>query len=228
MIPFFQADRRRRSVVLLCLLIAAALFAVLTKSQTKIFWYITPATPFLAMAVGIGLSDSVAWLRAREQMLPVFFRPRAAIAAVAAIFGIAFLAAFYYYQIGVERKLAGLYMAGRYGPLLEQVRHSGLTQHIVILDYGRRKGVEGDSSGEFSHYRPEADFYAMVESLRGMQVEVAVPGTALPQGSWIATCDPRSYAWLVDHYQVTVALRPNAWCEVGRTSGVKSASSAQP
>jgi hypothetical protein len=226
-IPFFQPDRRRRSVVLLCLLIAGALFAVLTKSQTKIFWYITPATPFLALAVGIGLSDSVAWLRTRERTLPLFLGARAAYVAVGAIFGIAVAAAVYYYQIGVEKKLADSYMGGRYGPFLEEVRGLGLTRHVIILDYGDHKVVAGDTSGVFENYRPEAFFYALAETSRGMQVEVAVPGASLPAGSWVATCDPRSAAWLASHYQVAIALQPNRWCEAGRTEAVKPGFSAQ-
>jgi 4-amino-4-deoxy-L-arabinose transferase-like glycosyltransferase len=221
-IPFFRPDRRRRSAVLLCLLIAGVLLAVLTKSQTKLFWYITPATPFLALAVGIGLSDGVAWLHAREQTRSVWFGTRAAYAGVAAIFGIAILGAFYYYQIGVERKLAATYMGGRYGPLLEEVRQRGLTRHLMILDYGAHRIVLGDNSGQFMHYSPEAYFYAQVEASHGMQVEVAVPGAALPPGSWIATCDPRSHLWLANHDQIAVALQPNPWCEVGRTKSVLS------
>ncbi len=110
------------------------------------------------MAVSIGLSDGLAWLNAREQTLPVVFRPRVAYVAVAAIFGIAILAAVYYYQIGVERKLDGMYMEGRYGPFLEQIRHRGLTQRLIILDYGDHKQVRGDNTGQFANYSPEADF----------------------------------------------------------------------
>jgi 4-amino-4-deoxy-L-arabinose transferase-like glycosyltransferase len=220
-IPFFQPDRRRRSAVLLCLLIAGALFAVLTKSQTKLFWYITTATPFLALSVGIGLSSGVAWLRARQQMRPVFFGPRAAYVVVAAIFGFFILGAVYYYQIGVERKLAETYMGGRYGPLLEEVRQSGLTRHLVILDYGEYRQVLGDNTEQFMNYNPEAYFYALDEASHGMQVDVVIPGPALSPGSWIATCDPRSHVWLAKHYQVAVAMQPNRWCEVGRTVAMK-------
>jgi hypothetical protein len=220
-IPFFRPDQRRRSVALLCLLTCAVLLGVLTESQTKIFWYLAPATPFLALAVGIGVSDSLAWLRAREQKLPALFRPRIAYAAVAAIFGVANLAAVYYYQIGVERKLAGTYMEGRYGPFLNRVRHSGVTQHLVLLDYGSNEAMIDNKSGEFAHYSPEADFYAKVESARGMQVQVAVPDHDLPSGSWIATCDPRSNAWLTGRYHVAVVLRSNPWCTLEQILGAK-------
>ena len=220
-IPFFRPDQRRRSVALLCLLTCVVLLGVLTESQTKIFWYLAPATPFLALAVGIGVSDSLAWLRAREQKLPALFRPRIAYAAVAAIFGVANLAAVYYYQIGVERKLAGTYMEGRYGPFLNRVRHSGVTQHLVLLDYGSNEAMIDNKSGEFAHYSPEADFYAKVESARGMQVQVAVPDHDLPSGSWIATCDPRSNAWLTGRYHVAVVLRSNPWCTLEQILGAK-------
>jgi hypothetical protein len=201
---------------------------VLTKSKTKIFWYITPATPFLALAVGVGLSSGIAWLRAREQSGSLRIGSRAAYAATGALFALFIVAAFYYYQFGVERKLSVTYMGGRYGPLLEQVRQRGLTQHLIILDYGdHAEQVTTDKSDEFSHYRPEALFYAEAEAPRGMQVDVATPGSALPAGSWFATCDPRSYAWLASHYQVAVALQPDRWCEVGRTGDVKPGSSAQ-
>jgi 4-amino-4-deoxy-L-arabinose transferase-like glycosyltransferase len=226
-IPFFQSDRRRRSAVLLCLVMAGALFAVLTKSQTKLFWYIIPVTPFLALAVGIGLSDAVAWLRVREKTLPVLLGPRAAYAAIAVVFGAGILGAVYYYQIGVERKLADIYEGGRYGPLLEQIRQRGLARHLLIVDYGEQTSMVGDISGQFDNYNPSPYFYALAEAPRGMQVDIQPPGTALTPGSWVLTCDPRSYAWLANHYQISVALQPNRWCEAGRAMGPKSGPSVQ-
>ena len=221
MVPFLRPDRRRRSVTLLCLFTSAVLLAVLTESKTKIFWYLAPATPFLALAIGIGISDSLAWLRAHERKLPTLFRPRIAYAVVASIFGIANLATVYYYQIGVERKLAGTYMEGRYGPFLNQIRSSGLTQRLVLLDYGSSEAMIDSTNGEFAHYSPEADFYAKVESARGMQVQVVVPDHDLPSGSWVATCDPRSNAWLTGRYHVAVLLQSNPWCALEQIHGVK-------
>jgi 4-amino-4-deoxy-L-arabinose transferase-like glycosyltransferase len=214
-VPFFQPDRRRRSVVLMCLVTSGVLVAVLTKSQTKIFWYLVPALPFLALAIGIGASDGLAWLRARENLLPRLFRPRYAQGAVAVIFGIAILAVIYYYQFGVEKKLADSYMGGRYGPLLEQVRHSGLTNRLVILDDGAPREIVGDNP-EFAHYSPEAYFYGAVETSRGMTTQVVVPGTAFTAGTWVATCDPRANHWLGQRYRVAVILQPNQWCKLER------------
>jgi 4-amino-4-deoxy-L-arabinose transferase-like glycosyltransferase len=215
--PFFRRDRRRRSIALICLLTAAVLLAVLTQSKTKVFWYAVPAAPLLALSVGIGLSDGLSWVRARERTLPAWLRPRFAYAAVTAIFAMAILATLYYYQFGVERKLAPTYMEGRYGPFLEQIRHAGLTQRLVVLDYGAYKEVVGDNPALFAHYSPEAYFYAGVESSRGMQVQVVVPGPALRAGTWVATCDPRSEAWLTRHYRVAIAMQPNQWCKFERT-----------
>jgi 4-amino-4-deoxy-L-arabinose transferase-like glycosyltransferase len=216
-VPFLRSDGRRRSVTVLCILTAVVLLAVLTRSQTKIFWYLAPATPFLALAVGIGVSDSLAWFRAREQRLPARF----AYATVAIVFGATCLAAIYYYQIGVERKLEGTYMEGRYGPFLEQVRHSGLTQHLLLLDYGSREAVVDTRTGDFAHYSPEADFFAKVEDARGMQVQVIAPDHDLPSGSWIATCDPRSTAWLASRYQVVLVLQAKPWCALEQTVGAR-------
>jgi 4-amino-4-deoxy-L-arabinose transferase-like glycosyltransferase len=220
-IPLFRTDRYRRAVILLCLLVSAVLLAVLTVSKTKIFWYLAPATPFLALAVGIGVSDSLAWLRIHEHKLPALFRPRIAYAATAAIFGIANLAAVYYYQFGVERKLAGTYMEGRYGPFLSQIHRTGLTQRLTLLDYGSKVAMIDSNSGDFAHYSPEADFYAEVEDERGLQVQVVAPDHDLPSGSWIATCDPRSNAWLTGRYYVAVVLQPNSWCALEKILGTK-------
>jgi 4-amino-4-deoxy-L-arabinose transferase-like glycosyltransferase len=221
LIPFFQPNKCRRSVLLLCLLISAVLLAVLTVSKTKIFWYLAPATPFLALALGIGVADSLAWVRAHEQKLPPLFRRHTAYAATAVIFGIANLAAIYYYQVGVERKLDGTYMEGRYGPFLNQIHHTGLTRRITLLDYGSKVAMIDSNSGDFAHYSPEADFYAEVENARGLRVQVVAPDRDLPSGSWIATCDPRSKAWLTGRYYVAVVLQPNPWCALEQILGAK-------
>lgn len=226
-VPWFGPDRRRRSVSLLCLLAAGVLLAVLTGSHTKIFWYLAPATPFLALAVGIGVSDGLAWLRARRQRLPVLFQPRIAYAAVAVIFGAASLASVYYYQFGVERRLAGTYMGGRYGPFLEQVRHSGLTRRLFVVDDGSSEARLNEESAELAHYSPEADFYAGVEDGRGMRVQVVAPDRDLPPGSWVATCDPRSSAWLTGRYQVTIVLQSSRWCVLEQIHGAQIASLAR-
>ncbi len=73
-----------------------------------------------------------------------------------------------------------------------------------------------------------ADFYAKLENLRGMQVEVAVPGKHLEPQRWIATCDPRSHAWISARYDVAVALAPDRWCLLERTRAKKPASAECP
>ena len=112
-------------------------------------------------------------------------------------------------------------MEGRYGPFLNQIRHSGLTQHLVLLDYGSKEAMIDSNSGDFAHYSPEADFYAKVEGARGMQVQVVAPEHDLPSGSWIATCDPRSNAWLMGRYYVAVVLQANPWCALEQIRSAK-------
>ncbi len=222
LIPFFQNNGRRRSLVLICLITSAALFAVVTRSQTKFFWYIAPVTPLLALASGVGLSDGLRWLEKKRQTLPAIFHPRVAQAVLTAIFSVAVLGAAYYYQMGVERKLSASNMEGRYGPFLEQVRRSGLTKRLLVVDFGFTQPELLDFTGP--NYSPEATFFAKVESARGMQVQIVVPGHDLPAGSWVATCDPRSSAWLKDRYNMTTVVLQDAWCQVARANGSETAS----
>jgi 4-amino-4-deoxy-L-arabinose transferase-like glycosyltransferase len=225
--PFFRPERRRRSVVLLCLVVTGVLLAVLTNSQTKVFWYLAPATPFLALAAGIGLSDGLAWLRNRERTHGALVQARIAYLAVTAIFATANVGAIYYYQFGVERKLSSAYMGGRYGPFLEEIRHSDLTRNLILLDEGSSEAMIDNQTGDFAHYSPEADFFAKVEDAHGMRVRVVAPGSDLPSGTWIATCDPRSHAWLTARYQVAVVLQSRPWCALEQTRGTRTASAAQ-
>ena len=212
-------------MTMLCLMVAGVLLAVLTKSQTKIFWYLAPATPFLALAVGLGLSDGLAWVRNRERSPRTVLQLRIAYAAVVALFVIANLGAVYYYQVGVERKLSSTNMEGRYGPFLEEIRQSNRTRDLIVLDEGSNEARAMISQNpEFAHYSPEAEFFANVEDAHGMRVRVMVPGQSLPPGTWIATCDPRSNTWLTQRYEVDVALRSGSWCAFEETRGVKTAS----
>jgi 4-amino-4-deoxy-L-arabinose transferase-like glycosyltransferase len=64
------ADPRRRSISTLCLLCAATSFVVLETSQTKIYWYLAPILPFLAIAAALGVTDGLRWIKAQEARLP--------------------------------------------------------------------------------------------------------------------------------------------------------------
>jgi 4-amino-4-deoxy-L-arabinose transferase-like glycosyltransferase len=69
-------DARRRSLVMLCLSCAATILIVLSSAQTKIYWYVTPILPFLAIAAALGVSDGLGWIKARERSLPKLVRAR--------------------------------------------------------------------------------------------------------------------------------------------------------
>jgi 4-amino-4-deoxy-L-arabinose transferase-like glycosyltransferase len=210
-IPLFKANRLRFSIVLFCVLVSAFFFTVLSGSKTKIFWYLAPITPFLAVSVGLGVSDTFAWLREQSRLRGAVTQLRVAYLMLFAVYGTANLGIIYYYQIGVEKKLANVYMGGRYGPFLESVRLSNLTQNVIVLDDG--------SSEALGHYSPEADFFAEVERSRGMHVRVAVPGGNLLPGTWVASCDPRSKAWLAENYRLATVLQSQPWCVLELTQG---------
>jgi 4-amino-4-deoxy-L-arabinose transferase-like glycosyltransferase len=181
-ITFSGSNQRRRSVALLCLLTAAVILTILSGSQTKIQWYITPAAPLLALATSIGLSEVLVWLRGlRDARLSAFAVKTAAVLLIA-VFAAGLARTVFYYQVVLQRGLAELYMGGRYGPFLEEIRKSGLTKQVMIVDSGAdHTGV--DLYGPMDHYNPEAIFFARVENRQGMQVSVSNPGAALvPRG----------------------------------------------
>jgi 4-amino-4-deoxy-L-arabinose transferase-like glycosyltransferase len=214
-IPFLRRNARCSSLVMFCLLVAAILFAVLSLSQTKVFWYLDPVTPFLALASGVGLSQGLEWIKHRGTDTPIW--QRWALPTVFLIYCLGALATVYYYQIGLQHKLDQGYMGGRYGRLLDQVRKRGYTNALTIVDEG--VSVPGGPPEIRHNYHPEADFYRKLETARGMDIRIIPPGVPLPSGSWIATCNPRSSLWLKTHYKITVVFQPNRWCSLDRTPG---------
>jgi hypothetical protein len=73
-LPVLGSDDRRRSMAVLYLSCAATLLAVIPAAQTKLYWYLTPTIPFLAIAAGLGVSDGLRWIKAREPQLPRLLR----------------------------------------------------------------------------------------------------------------------------------------------------------
>ena len=68
-LPVLGSDDRRHSMAVLCLSCGATSLAVITAAQTKLYWYLTPTIPFLAIAAGLGVSDGLRWIKAREPQL---------------------------------------------------------------------------------------------------------------------------------------------------------------
>jgi hypothetical protein len=66
-LPVLGSDDRRRLMAVLCLSCAATSLAVITAAQTKLYWYLTHTIPFLAIAAGLGVSDGLRWIKARER-----------------------------------------------------------------------------------------------------------------------------------------------------------------
>ena len=80
-LPVLGSDDRRRSMAVLCLSCAATLLAVITAAQTKLYWYLTPPVP--GDRCGVGVSDGLRWIKAREPQLPRLLRERPLTIAIA-------------------------------------------------------------------------------------------------------------------------------------------------
>lgn len=177
----FGTDARRRSMTVLCLSCAAAMFFVLTTAQTKIYWYATPIVPFLAIAAALGVSDGLRWIKAREERLPGAFHARPLKAALAVLLALVSAVSLYRNQV-VTLQTAQLASNGQlwYGELFEELQARGNPSDVVVIDSG---------FGEW--YNPMLKFYAEIARTKGLRVISAAYGTPVAVGELVATCDPK-------------------------------------
>jgi 4-amino-4-deoxy-L-arabinose transferase-like glycosyltransferase len=185
MLTVFAADPRRRSLLILCLSSAAALFVVLEISQTKLDWYLTPILPFLAIATALGITDGLRWIKSRESHVPKLFRARPLQIALGVLLVVVSGASLYRNQVLKPRRAE--HGQGWYGAVFDELEARGKSS-VIILD----RGWEEEQS-----YNPVLKFYADIARTNGLRVEIT-PATpaSLPTGKLVATCDPNWVPWL--------------------------------
>jgi 4-amino-4-deoxy-L-arabinose transferase-like glycosyltransferase len=221
-LTIFGTDFRRRSLASLCLLCAAAILVVLTISRTKIYWYITPVLPFLALAAALGAADGLRWIKSREPSLPKLSRARPL-------------------QVVLGLLLAAVCAASIYRNQVMKLRDAEQDPYWSQLWYGKlfdKLQARGDSSvfvldGGYwglGNYNPVLKFYADIAREKGLQVKIPafdlfslgadVPddyekmknynpyskitqlnyvqeiSPPLPKGELVATCDFKLIPWL--------------------------------
>ena len=179
--------RKVKSAALFCYanLVWVCLLIVFSISRTKIFWYIVPAYPFVAIAFAIAAHRLFQLL---ERWLPTVFgasigriKPRHLIATLALV--AAALAAFHY-RYDVLPPAQNVPMA-RYGELFADLSGRGY-RRIATLDAGVY------NNDDLADYTPQRWFYTLVWRGRGLDISQAAPSDApvpLP-GRVLATCDP--------------------------------------
>jgi 4-amino-4-deoxy-L-arabinose transferase-like glycosyltransferase len=177
-------NRRRRSVVILCLISTLGILVILTSSQTKLFWYTTPVLPFLAIASAIGLVDALNLINVRAGHLPLRGLLQIALGLVLALISALSL---YRNQV-IEPSVAA--EQGWYGALFQELKAYGNIEDILVLD----NGFEGTSK----NYNPVLKFYADIARADGLRIKRVTEWTsaALPEDKIISTCDPDAIPFL--------------------------------
>jgi|HubBroStandDraft_1064217.scaffolds.fasta_scaffold09029_4 4-amino-4-deoxy-L-arabinose transferase-like glycosyltransferase len=192
-------DPARRRLCLLMLLTACSWLIALSCANTKIYWYVAPVVPLLAIAIAIGTTT---YLRSREQSTWVVLRPAI----------LAMLIAFWY--LNIRAPAADTPYAAdqvQYGAFLNDIRGDIPLAGAVILD----RGLPNDAG--FQYYNPVARFYAGDAARRGVRIDIATPGARIAGDTTIISCDPLVRNWLkVQPFFIMV--QGNTHCVLGRAS----------
>lgn len=208
-LPLLAPDRRRRSLVLICVLSAGALLGVLMTAKTQLFWYAAPAIPLLSIAAALGVSDGMRWVASRERPLPGFLRIGRIRAALGALLSLGVLNCLYLNQVRFPRQARQADHAQFYGQFLKRLQTDNVGSGLVIVD----SGVSNNAG--FEAYNPILKFYAEIAEEHGISVSVVQPGFRLAFGTLTASCDAKSLAWLTNRYEFMVR-HSDAWCAFGQ------------
>jgi 4-amino-4-deoxy-L-arabinose transferase-like glycosyltransferase len=202
LLPTLVAERRdtdpgRRRLCLLMLLTACSWLIVLSCAKTKLYWYIAPAVPLLAVAAGIATTT---FLRRREQPGRIVFRPVC----------FALLLVFWYLNVRApDPTQVNASDQVRYGEFLRDVRGELPADGAVIID----QGLPNDAG--FEHYNPVALFHAEDADRHGSRIRIVAPGTPIANNATLISCDPPVREWLKQQ-QFFTALGGDSHCILGR------------
>ena len=205
-------DPRRHSASLLCLVSGAVVLLVISKAETKHYWYAAPMIPLQSIAGGMGCVDALRWWSRREphRLLP------GCRSAEGALFGMLACALVLCVMRNQVWSVRGLRLGQNdqfwYGNFLNGLRDDHAAHRLTVLDDGLP-----NKSG-FVNYNPMLQFYAAWESHDGMKVALGQAGAALAPGSAVATCDPTARAWLRRRGDLVVEHCDSA-CMFGRIAG---------
>jgi hypothetical protein len=202
-------DPARRRLCLLMMLTAMSWLIALSCASTKIYWYVAPVVPLLAIAIG---TATTTYLRGHDQSGKVVLRPII----------LSLLLAFWYLNIRAPDPSTP-YTADQvqYGGFLDAVHGEIPPEGAVIVDHG----LPNDAG--FQDYNPVARFFATVATWRGVPINVVAPGAPIATDATIVSCDPQVRDWLKTR-QFFTAIKATARCVLGRVSIGPGDVSAKP
>jgi len=159
--------------------VGATMLSVFSLSQTKIFWYMVPIYPILAIMLAI-LCDRALRLLKLSRAGPLDSRQLVVSVATA------LLAASEVWTKSVALPPVEDLPQGRYGEVFAELNKAGI--HWVRAIDG---GVVNDD--DLIDYTPQLHLYALAWGGRGMHVKLGGSGdlAALGRGEVVVTCDPQ-------------------------------------
>ncbi len=198
----FGPETKRRVLAQACLISGAVIFGIITASKSKLYWYVAPTVPLMAMAAAIGVSDLARW-RGGSRIVPT-------VVSLLLLAGVGF--------VFVRNQRTDVYTAywaenGQYwyGQLFDQLERNSV-HRVVVPDGGLRY------QGGPPDYNALLRFHAEVARDHGLEVVTVKPGTAPAPNEVTASCDPEEVRRLLDWPGFAVSLR-DKWCVAGQEAG---------
>ena len=191
-------DPARRRLCLLMVLTVASWLLLLTTARTKLYWYVVPTVPLLAIAIGVAATTLLRRFGTAMQSGTIL-RP----------LGFALLLIFWYQNIrtpGEESPYAPDQVW--YGSFLNELRGDARLDGAAIVDGGLANGAG------FANYNPIALFHTQDAARRGEHIRLAVAGTRFEPGTIVVTCDPIERARLRAN-PLFAAIRETSRCLAG-------------
>jgi 4-amino-4-deoxy-L-arabinose transferase-like glycosyltransferase len=177
--PFLRFGRNKSAAfATYAFIVIPTLVLVFSLSRTKIFWYIAPVFPILAILFAI-TADRLIQLLVRHAGLPL-----------AAAYLVSAIAAAYLVLNGLNAKFVVLPPTedndqGRYGQLFTALNARG-DRRIETIDSGVW------NNDDLHDYTPQRRFYTLAWRARGLDIAEEDPDNdpTLAKGQVLATCDP--------------------------------------
>jgi 4-amino-4-deoxy-L-arabinose transferase-like glycosyltransferase len=194
-------DPARRRLCLLMLLTAASWMIVLSCAATKIYWYLAPALPLLAIAIG---AATAAFVRRGRQSVRRCLALSPTVAAVPVTF-------WFLNVLPPDPNSAYAADQVQYGPFLDSVRGETQLDGAVIID----QGVVNDAG--LPSYNPIARFYVEDAARHGEVMQLVAPGERIARDAPIVSCDPQVRDWLKAQSFIAISYS-DAHCVLARVA----------
>lgn len=208
----WDPDPRRRRLCLLTGLAAMSWLVALSVARTKLYWYVAPVVPLLAVAIGV---STATWLRGER--LVALRRVAVGLPILASLVG-----SFWYLNLRPP-SADSQYAPDQvwYGPFMAQVRARHALDGAVILD----GGVPNNAG--FVRYNPIARFLIEDADRRGEHMRLLSTTENLPTDAPVLSCDPQMRQWLTQQRSFT-PVYGDGRCVFGRLTAAHRSETGKP